>query len=124
MKTRIVENWQGDTIDVYVFFPPDLRENVTGPARLFRPDPEDGQRLKLTDVTQEALETELMTGGGFSAPAPTYRIPTSVVDDLIAAYRKMRPSASTDDAITDARATRDVLLGIVERAMTSYTTAP
>lgn len=121
MRTRVVENWQGDTVDVYVFMPAIEGRRDT---KMFRPDPEDGQRLKLVDVSQEQVESELSTGSYFSAPAPTYRIPRVVIDDLIAQFLKQHPSANRDDAVSDARATRDTLLGIVERAMTSYTTAP
>lgn len=113
MIVRVVENWQGQSVDVYVFERDAMREGAR-PGHMYRPDPEDGNRLKLVDVDFDKLEGELSTGRYFSAPPPTYRIPTDVLEEIMSAYLKDHPSANRDDAVKDARAVRDRLLTLVE----------
>lgn len=105
-NVKIISNWQADAVEVYVFDGP-LTEGSAAPAMLHRHVEGDLWRI------EEVGPNEAYTG----RPKPSVSLPSSVVDALIAHAKNERPSLDRDDAVSDARKTRDRLLVLVENAM-------
>lgn len=108
IKVRVVEAWQRDAFDVYVF--PKAREAEAYPGQLYAPDHEGELQL---------IEYEPAPG---SRPfeqiriRPTITLPSDVMRAVVEQTLKLRPDLDAQDAIRDARTTRDRLLALVEQA--------
>jgi hypothetical protein len=106
-EVRVIERWQADSFDVYVFPRDQMRESaITSPATIYR----------YTDglwALEEIGPHDSLTG----MPKPSFSVPTDVMGAMLAASKKLMPSLDRDDAVTDARATRDRLLALVEHSV-------
>lgn len=102
-KTTVIGNWQQNAIDVYCTTA--IREGVNdGTITRYN---EDGRFVEVP-LANEPNE-------GFSdRPAPTFRIPMPVLDEIVKFIEKEYPTRQNDDQIKDLRATRDRLLTLVE----------
>lgn len=100
-RVFIVERFQHDDYAIFVY-PPSRQEMA--PDRIWR--------FRHGRWAEEAVgENEPFTG----LPEPSMTIPTFILDRLVDFYRKGHPSHDRDDAVTDARETRDRLLVLVEQ---------
>lgn len=102
-RTQIIDAWQRNAVDVFCLN--SLSESgVDGTMTRYR---DDGQfeEVAIGEAPQEAF-----TG----RPAPTFRIPLPVLDELVARHRKEYPTRANDDQVKDLRETRDRLLSLVE----------
>lgn len=95
MNAHIVENWQADGFDVWLF------ERRAAATVLLRFD--DG-RPRWEETPQN------------SQPDPTLTIPRDALEALLAAAEKHVPATdATVDALRDTRTTRDRLLALIEK---------
>lgn len=101
---RIIEDWQRDSLDVFVFAGRLREDGIDGEQKILRTAPNNQW------IVEDVGDPDPFTG----RPEPSLRIPIDLVEALIAHAKKGRPSLDSDDAISDARATRDRLLSIVE----------
>lgn len=101
MRIRIVDNWQRDRVDVFVF-----TRASTGDESM----PSTIERHVEGDVwrTEEVGDVEPFT----QLPKPSLSLPRPVLESIIEQYQ--RESSSDRDAVNDARGTRDRLLALVE----------
>lgn len=102
MKVRIVENWQANALEVYVF---ERQAEGATDGTMHRHVGGDGWRVE--DVGEIDKWTQ--------RPKPSVVLPLPVLDSIIEQYRRDHPEP-TADAVADARATRDRLLVLVEKA--------
>ena len=111
MRVRVIERWQAQSFDVYVFDEP-IRENATSPdAKIHRHVEGDVWRI------EEVGEADPFTG----LPKPSLSLPSFVMEELIIQAQKTTPSLSRNDAVTDARKTRDALLKMIEKCVDDWT---
>lgn len=102
-KTTVFSNWQQNAIDVYCT----KRTSEGAVDGTITRYSEDG---RFVDVPLANEPNE-----GFSdRPAPTFRIPIPVLDEILKFVQKEYPTREADDQIKDLRATRDRLLTLVE----------
>lgn len=106
MKTRIIDLFQQNSIGIYLF------EHL-GEASF------DNARIAVveSDGTLSFVPAEEKVKLPFSSPvqlSPTVELPVPVVEEIVKWYRQTYPTRHADDAIKDARATRDRLLSLVE----------
>lgn len=99
---RVIERWQANSFDVFVF-PERPREGALS-THIHRHV--EGETWR----TEEVGEPDPFTG----LPRPSFSVPATVMEQLLAQAKKLVPSLDRDDAVTDARATRDRLLALVE----------
>lgn len=110
---RVFENWQADSFDVFVF-PADAMREGTLPTMIHRHVEGDLWRL------EEVGENESFSG----RPKPSFSVPAPVLEEVVRAVTKAKPSLDRDDAVADARQTRDRLLDLVEKTVESWTRQP
>jgi hypothetical protein len=101
VRTRVVERWQADSFDVYVIPADEINEAVM-PAHIWR---QNGGVWTLEDAGPNSI---------FGQPQPSFSVPASVMEEIVRQALKSIPSMDRDDAVTDARVTRDRLLTIIE----------
>lgn len=101
---RVVEHWQRNSFDVYVFSERPTEAALQMPTFIERHVEGNVWRR------EEVGEPEPFTG----LPKPSFSLPRPVLEELIQQAQKIAPSLSRDDAVSDARATRDRLLTLIE----------
>lgn len=111
MKVRIVDDWQRNKIDVFVFS--GTPTEGAQPSTIERHVDGDVWR------TEEVGELDQWT----QRPKPSLSIPIPVLEAVIAQYQKDRTSTDAD-AVIDARKTRDRLLTIVESVIATRVVDP
>lgn len=102
ITVRLVEDFQADSFRVYIYEKP-IGETAVVDPKVYRPD--DEGRLHPVDVG-----TDQFTG----MPQPSFHIQRGLLEELLRQFTRSQPTAAADDAIRDARATRDRLLALVE----------
>lgn len=103
---RVIERWQSQRFDVFVFDRPPREAEAATTQGLYRYVDGDWK-------LDEPGDPDPWTG----LPRPSLSIPQGVLEQLLAQSKKLMPSLDRDDAVSDARATRDRLLTLVEGAM-------
>lgn len=110
MRVRVIERWQADSFDVYVF-----RSAINEGGM-----PDSIERLYEGQVwrTETLGDPETFTG----MPKPSFSLPREVVEELVMQARKLSPSVDRDDAVSDARYVRDRMIDMVEKTVDFATT--
>lgn len=94
---RTADAWQARAVDIWIV------EELPGARRLLIPD---GATASYVNLDPEG-----------PAPPPSLRLPTEALEALLAEAAELTPpTPATVEHLADARATRDRLLSLVERA--------
>ncbi len=104
MKVRIVENWQQNKIDVFVFSGATHEGAVASTIERHV----DGDVWRTEDVGDVDPWTQ--------RPKPSFSLPIPVLEDVIAQYQRDHTSSDAD-AVKDARKTRDKMIELVEEVV-------